>query len=212
VAEAAALKMAENMGIAAPEIIHRRVIHPAEGTLLEVKGRLVQPVRKSDLVIPEKEHLLAEEEISRFVRSHGISLVAATIGEDEHSVGMREILDIKHGGVEKYGFQCHDLGTSVPISKILDAAQETGSRVVLISAIITHHNIHRVNMTRLHDQAGERGIRGELVLIAGGTQITDDMAKACGLDAGFGRGTKGHDVASFIVKRLKKKNEPGNLS
>jgi D-ornithine 4,5-aminomutase subunit beta len=32
---------------------------------------------------------------------------------------MREILDIKHGGLEKYGFYCHDLGTSVPVSKVL---------------------------------------------------------------------------------------------
>jgi D-ornithine 4,5-aminomutase subunit beta len=103
-------------------------------------------------------------------------------------VGLREILDIKHGGIEKYGFHCHYLGTSVPVSKLLDAAVETGARAVLISTIITHNDVHKINMQRLHDLAIERGIRQQLLLIAGGTQVTDAMAKACGMDAGFGRG------------------------
>ncbi|MQY76147.1 MAG: LuxR family transcriptional regulator, partial [Spirochaeta sp.] len=127
-------------------------------------------------------------------------------GEDEHSVGMREILDIKHGGLEKYGFACHYLGTSVPVSKMLDAAEETGSGIVLISTIITHNEIHRINMKRLHDLAVERGIRHGMILISGGTQVTDDIARECGMDSGFGRRTKGHEVASFIVKELKKRD------
>ena len=34
-------------------------------------------------------------------------------------------------------------------------------------------------------------------------QVTDALARACGLDAGFGRGTRGWDVASFLVKALR---------
>ena len=51
--------------------------------------------------------------------------------------------------------------------------------------------------------AQERGLRRQLVLIAGGTQITDKLARECGMDAGFGRGTSGRDVASFLVRRLR---------
>jgi D-ornithine 4,5-aminomutase subunit beta len=29
------------------------------------------------------------------------------------------------------------------------------------------------------------------------------MARECGLDAGFGRGTTGQDVASFLVRRMR---------
>ncbi len=29
-----------------------------------------------------------------------MKIVSATVGEDEHSVGLREIIDIKHGGIE----------------------------------------------------------------------------------------------------------------
>jgi D-ornithine 4,5-aminomutase subunit beta len=202
VAEAAALEMARKMGLTEPEVISRRLIHPAEGSLFEVKGVLDYAVDKSKLVLPEEEEILPDSVIEAFVRPRKIHVVAATVGEDEHSVGMREIIDIKHGGLEKYAFHSHYLGTSVPVSKVLDAVQETGAKAALISTIISHNDIHRVNMRRLHDLAVERGIRGGLILIAGGTQVNDAMAVECGMDAGFGRGTKGRHVASFIVAKM----------
>ncbi|CAB5109864.1 D-Ornithine 4,5-aminomutase E subunit (EC [Olavius algarvensis associated proteobacterium Delta 3] len=202
VAEAAALEMARKMGLTEPEVISRRLIHPAEGSLFEIKGLLDVAVDKTKLVIPEEETVMPDDEIEAFVRPRGIHVVAATVGEDEHSVGMREIIDIKHGGLEKYAFHCHYLGTSVPVSKVLDAVQETGAKAALISTIISHNDIHRVNMRRLHDLAVERGIRDGLILIAGGTQVNDAMAVECGMDAGFGRGTKGGHAASFIVGKL----------
>jgi len=88
---------------------------------------------------------------------------------------------------------------------MLDAAIETNAVAILISTIITHNDIHRTNMKRLHNLAVERGVRDKLLLIAGGTQVTDEIAKACGMDAGFGRGTKGHHVGTFIVKSLQEK-------
>jgi len=85
-----------------------------------------------------------------------------------------------------------------------DMAEATITHVLdtLISTIISHNDIHRVNMRRLHDLAVERGIRDGLILIAGGTQVNDAMAVECGMDAGFGRGTKGKHVASFIVGKM----------
>ncbi len=202
IAEAAALQMATKMGLKHPEVISRRLMHPAEGTLFEIKGVLDYAVKKDELVLPQAVVNMPEEAIEAYVRPRHIHVVAATIGEDEHSVGLREILDIKHGGIETYGFHCHDLGTSVAVSKVLDAAEETGAQAVLISTIITHHEVHQTLMKRLHDLAVERGIRGRLLLIVGGTQVTHDMATSCGLDAGFGRGTRGRDVASFIVRHM----------
>jgi D-ornithine 4,5-aminomutase subunit beta len=201
-AEAAALKMAAAMGLQQPEVISTRLMHPAEGSLFEIKGRLAYAVHKDELVLPPAAERMPEADIATYVRPRHLHVVAATVGEDEHSVGLREILDIKHGGIEKYGFHCHDLGTSVPVSRLLDAAEETGACAVLISTIMTHHDIHTMNMQRLHDLAVERGIRDKLLLIAGGTQVSNDLARACGLDAGFGRGTKGQQVATFLVKRL----------
>ena len=59
------------------------------------------------------------------------------------------------------------------------------------------------NMEKINDLAVEKGVRDKLLLIAGGTQVTDELAKAWGMDAGFGRGTHGHDVASFMVEALR---------
>ena len=203
VAEVAALEIAKKMGLENAEVIHREVMHPAEGTLIEVKGKVDFAVDVDNLEIPEKEELLPDDEIEKYVKENQLKIVAATVGEDEHSVGLREIIDIKHGGIEKYGFKVTYLGTSVPINKVVDAAVETNADVIMISTIITHNDVHRQNMQKLHDLCIERGLRDDVILIGGGTQVTDDIACESGMDAGFGRGTHGDDVASFIVKKLK---------
>jgi D-ornithine 4,5-aminomutase subunit beta len=207
-ARAAALEMARGMGLETPEIISERLMHPAEGSVFEIKGVLQQAIRVDQLQIPEQEELLSHAEIEAFVRPRNIHVVAATVGEDEHSVGMQEILDIKHGGIERYGFRCHYLGTSVSLQQLLDAAARRDAQVVLISTIVTHHDVHMQSMRQLHRLALERGERERLLLISGGTQVTQELARECGLDAGFGRGTTGQHVASFIVRQLQSKEAP----
>lgn len=203
VAEAAALQMAEHMGLQKPEVISHRIMHPAEGSLFEIKGVLDVAINIDELPLTKHEEPLSDHEIEAWARPRDIHMVAATVGEDEHSVGLHEILDIKHGGIEKYGFHCHDLGTSVPVERLLDVAVETGARAVLISTIVTHEHIHEHHMRQLHELAKQRGLREQLLLVAGGTQVTNKLARECGLDAGFGRGTTGRDVASFLVRSLR---------
>ncbi len=202
-AEAAALELGAAMNLRHPEVIHKAVMHPAEGTLIELKGYLDVAIDPATLVIPEPVQELSDDEIREFVHTHDLKAVAATVGEDEHSVGMREIIDIKHGGLEKWGFQVEYLGTSVPVEKVLDAAIEHAARVVLISTIISHGDAHRNAMRKLADLAVEKGVRDRLLLIAGGTQVTNKLACEWGMDAGFGRGTHGSDVASFIVEAMR---------
>jgi len=207
VAEAAALAMARRMGLQAPEVISRRLMHPAEGSVFEIKGVLDVAVRLHELALPAPEEPLGDTEIEAWVRPRRLAVVAATVGEDEHSVGLHEILDVKHGGIEKYGFDCQDLGTSVPVERVLDVAVQRGACAVLISTIVTHARVHEAHMRRLHALAVERGVRDRLVLVAGGTQVTDELARACGMEAGFGRGTTGRAVASFLVRALRRRDE-----
>ncbi|GAB4497077.1 MAG: D-ornithine 4,5-aminomutase subunit OraE [Anaerolineales bacterium] len=203
IAREAAAEMARQMGLDDPQVINLMVLQPAEGCFVEVKGKVKFNIKKSALKIPEKEVLLPEEEIRAAIKQLGIKVVAGTVGEDEHSVGLREILDIKHGGIEKYGVKYHYLGTSVPIGKLVDAAIETGAHAILISTIISHNDIHRTQMRKLAELCREKGVRDQLILIAGGTQVTREMAAETGLDATFGRGTKGIHVVDAIVKALK---------
>ncbi|MBU1141484.1 MAG: cobalamin-dependent protein, partial [Firmicutes bacterium] len=200
-AEAAALETGKMMNLSAVEVIHKEVLHPSEGTRIQLKGTVNFDIDRDKLVMPKKEESLPEDEILDYVKKYGIKVVAGTGGSDEHSVGMREILDIKHGGVEKYGIKYTYLGTSVPIEKFIDAAIETNAICVMISLIISHDDIHYKNMQKLNDYAIEKGVRGKLILLAGGTQVTPELAQKYGMDQGFSRGTKGKDVASFIVKK-----------
>ncbi|MES9887498.1 MAG: D-ornithine 4,5-aminomutase subunit OraE [Candidatus Sedimenticola sp. 6PFRAG1] len=199
-AEAAALEMVRHMGLQNPQVISRRIMHPAEGSLFEIKGVFDMPMRIDLLPAVEHDELLPETEIEAWVRPREIHIIAATVGEDEHSVGLHEILDIKHGGIEKYGFICHDLGTSVAVERALDEAERTAAHAVLISTVVTHGDVHMRHMRDLHNLAKARGLRDRLLLVSGGAHVTRELARECGMDTGFGRGTRGWDVASYLVK------------
>ena len=206
-AEFAALKIGEKMGLEDCVVIHRQVMHPAEGTYVELRGKVTFDIDISELVIPPVIDVLSEKDIRDDIAAHPLVVVAGTVGEDEHSVGLKEILDIKHGGIERFGITYHYLGTSVPVDKLIDAAIETNAEAVLCSTIISHNDIHLKNLQKLADAAIEKGVRDRLILVGGGTQITNELALEAGVDAGFGRGSKGIDVASFLVKtRMEKRS------
>ena len=56
-------------------------------------------------------------------------------------------------------------------------------------------------MKKLHELCIEKGIRDKIILVAGGTQVSNELAIESGVDAGFGRGTNGAQVATFLVKK-----------
>lgn len=200
-AEFAAIKCGEKMGLEDVTVVHKQCIHPSEGTIVEIKGKVKFDIRVDELIIPEKIQVLSDQEIRDAIQENPLFVVAATIGQDEHSVGLKETLDIKHGGVEKFGIKYLYLGTSCPVEKLVDAAIETNASAILASTIITHDDVHIKNMKKLHDLCIEKGIRDKIILCCGGTQVTNEIAVEAGMDAGFGRGTHGNDVASFMVQR-----------
>ena len=200
-AEFAAIEIGKKLGLVDVEVIHKEIMQEAEGTRVEIKGRVDFTIDLDKLVIPPKPEIMTEDEIRNDIKAHPMKIVAATVGEDEHSVGLREIIDIKHGGIEKYGIECHMLGTSVPVEKLVDAAIELKADAILASAIISHDDINYKNMQKLNEIAIEKGIRDKVIVIAGGTQVSNELAVKTGVDAGFGRGTKGEQVATFLVKK-----------
>ncbi|MDD3712210.1 MAG: D-ornithine 4,5-aminomutase subunit OraE [Candidatus Izemoplasmatales bacterium] len=206
-AESAALVIAKKMNLLDAEIIHREVLQNAEATRIQIKGKLDVEIDLNTLVLAKEPDLLSDTEIREYVNNNPMTIIAGTVGEDEHSVGLREIIDIKHGGIEKYGINCIYLGTSVPITKLVDAAIEANADAILMSTIISHDDVHYKNMKKTHEYAVEKGVRDKIIIIAGGTQVTPELAVKNGVDAGFSRGTKGHHVASFLVKKKVEMNE-----
>jgi len=207
IAEAAAIETGKKMNLSNVEVIHKEILHPSEGTRIQIKGTFDFDIEVDKLVLPEVIKSYSEDEVIDFIKKNPVRVVAGTAGSDEHSVGIREVLDIKHGGVEKYGIKYEYLGTSVPIEKFVDAAIETNSRVIMMSTIISHDDTHYKNMKKLHNYAVEKGVRDKLILIAGGTQVTPEIARKSSMDQGFGRGTKGIHIASFIIDKYREQLE-----
>jgi len=205
VAEVAALEFARQMNLQEPEVINREIMQEAEGTRIELKGKLAFDLDISKLVIPPEPHVLSEEEIREEIAKYPMKVVCGTVGQDEHSVGLREIIDIKHGGIERFGIEVHYLGTSVPLEKLVDAAVELKADVILASTIISHDDIHYKNMKRIHELAVEKGIRDRVIIAAGGTQVIPENAVKQGIDGGFGRNSHGIDVATFLVEKRREK-------
>ncbi len=204
-AEVAALEYAKRMNLNECEVIHREIMHASEGTRIEVKGKVPTALDMSTLTIPPEPEVLSDDEIRAEIKENPMTVVCGTIGQDEHSVGLREIIDIKHGGIEKYGIKVHYLGTSVPVEKLLSAAVETNADVVMASVIISHDDIHYKNIAAIDKLAKEMGIRDKIIFVAGGTQVTPDLAVRAGADAGFGRGSKGIHNATFFVKERRRR-------
>ncbi len=197
----AAIEVGKKMGLKEVEVIHTEVLHRSEGTRVEIKGKFVHEIDTATLEIPPLPEIYTEDQLRDAVKNEPLKIVAGTLGQDEHSVGLREIIDIKHGGIEKFGIDCHYLGTSVPVEKLIDAAIELDAHAVLASTIISHDEIHYKNMKRLHEYCIEKGVRDRLILVCGGTQVSPELAVKQGVDGGFGRGTHGLEVATFLVKR-----------
>lgn len=201
VASAAALAFARKMNLTDPEVINCEVMHGAEGTRIEVKGKVPFSVNVDELVIPKDPEVLSDDELRAAIEKKHMRVVCGTVGEDEHSVGLREIIDIKHGGIEKYGIEVHYLGTSVPPEKLVNAAIELNADAILASTVISHDDIHYKNISKINRIATEMGVRNKLMFLAGGTQVDPAIARKNGADEGFSRGTHGNHVATFLVKR-----------
>lgn len=209
IAEAAALEAARRMNLTECEVINREIMHDKEGTRIEVKGKVPFAINVKELIIPKEPETLADDEIRADIERRPMRIVCGTVGEDEHSVGLREIIDIKHGGIEKYGIEVHYLGTSVPPEKLVNAAVELNADAILASTIISHDDIHYKSIEKIDRIAREMGLRDKIIFCAGGTQVTPELARKHGADEGFGRGTKGVHVATFLVKRRREMENNG---
>ena len=55
------------------------------------------------------------------------------------------------------------------------------------------------------------GVRDRLIFVAGGTQVASAQARANGADEGFGRGSHGNHVATFLVKRRRELEAEGRM-
>lgn len=136
-----------------------------------------------------------------------LSVVAATIGSDAHTVGIDAIMNMK-GYKQDYGLERYpeikalNLGAQVPCEELLQKALEFDADAILVSQAVTQKDAHIRNLTEFIKLLEAKNLKDRFILIAGGSRISNNFAMELGYDAGFGPGTLPSQVASFIVTKI----------
>jgi beta-lysine 5,6-aminomutase beta subunit len=131
-------------------------------------------------------------------------VLGACTGYDAHTVGIDAIINMKgfagDYGLERYQWiEARNLGAQVLNDDLLKLAVREKADAILVSKVVTQHNIHVKDLKDLMSRAEKLGLKDKIIFVAGGPRVTHPLALECGFDAGFGVGTKPSDVASYIV-------------
>ena len=158
----------------------------------------------------------SREEIDEIIRTkigRKLVVLGACTGYDAHTVGIDAIINMKgfagDYGLERYQWlDARNLGAQVLNEDLLKIAVRENADAILVSKVVTQHNIHLKDFKDLVHRAEKQGLRDRLIFVAGGPRVTHPMALECGFDAGFGVGTRPSDVASYIVDEYLRRNTP----
>ncbi len=162
----------------------------------------------------------SREEIDELIRDkigRKVIILGACTGYDAHTVGIDAIINMKgfagDYGLERYQWlDARNLGAQVLNQDLLDMAVREKADAVLVSKVVTQHNIHIKDFKDLITRAQKMGLGDKLIFVAGGPRVTHPLALECGFDAGFGVGTKPSDVASYIVEELIRRQTKPDLN
>jgi len=207
-AREAALKVVEKMGV---EQIKLATMEKAADnfSFFVFYANVKQTVDFTKIkVIKVESKKRARSEIDELIEKNlgrKLKVVGACTGFDAHTVGIDAIINMKgyagDYGLERYQwFEAKNLGAQVLNEDLLKVAQEENADAILVSKVVTQHNIHLRDMKDLMIKAEKMGLKNKMIFVAGGPRVTHPMAIECGFDAGFGAGTKPADVASYIYE------------
>ncbi|NLW99242.1 MAG: lysine 2,3-aminomutase [Actinomycetales bacterium] len=210
-AEAAAVRLAQAMGMDPALLVHAKAVGP-DFTFFILYGSVRHLVDLREIEVAEREYeLLSAKEVNQAIRKHlrrKLVVVGACIGTDAHTVGIDAILNIKgfagEKGLEYYReMSVHNLGAQVLIPDLVESAKELKADAVLISQVVTQRDAHIHNTTAMSAAFREAFPEGQVPhLIVGGPRFEEGSAAALGVDRVFGRGTTPAEVASYLVHAL----------
>lgn len=209
-ARAAALALAEKMGLEQADVVHMGKMSSGFSFFV-VYGYCHHSVDLSTLQVAEIEvEEMSLFEINDFIQENigrKINVIAACTGTDAHTVGIDAIMNMKgyngEYGLERYSqINAWNLGSQVANSTLVAEARRRGADAILVSQVVTQRDVHIPNLTQLVELLEAEGIRQQVVLIAGGPRISHQLALELGFDAGFGSGTTPRQVAIFIAREM----------
>lgn len=209
-ARKAALELADGLGLARAEVVHRQELTPGY-TYFVVYGHCMHAVDYSAIHVEGGQvEEMTEEEVEAYAEQHvgrRIVVVGASTGTDTHSVGIDAMLNLKgfdgSHGLEAYkAFETHNLGSQLTNERLVAKAVELKADAILVSQTVTQQDLHVSNLTELVGLVEAAGYRQDVLLVCGGPRISDELARELGFDAGFSKGTYPHHLASFLVTAM----------
>lgn len=213
-AREAAVQICQKMGLA--EIKVATMEKAAEGfAFFVIYGNLQTGVDFTAIsVVKVESKTRGREELDEVIRTRigrKLIVLGACTGYDAHTVGIDAIMNMKgfagDYGLERYQWlDARNLGAQVLNEELLKRAMDLNADAILVSKVVTQHNIHIKDFQELIARAEKLGVKDRFIFIAGGPRVTHPMALECGFDAGFGVGTKPSDVASYIVEEYLRRN------
>lgn len=150
----------------------------------------------SELVMSGEIMKRALEILKPYLKSDGESkgkIVLGTIVGDLHDIGKEIIKTL----LVSAGFEVHDLGVDVPPEKFVEAAKETGAKIIGISALLSTSIINTAEVTR---KLREEGLRDKVKVIVGGAAARPWMVERYGLDAAVNDAIKGLEIIKEWAK------------
>ena len=185
-------------------VIYARLKHSVDFT--QIKVLKVQAEKRS------------REDIDELIRTRvgrKLVILGACTGYDAHTVGIDAIINMKgfagDYGLERYQWlDARNLGAQVQNEDLLKLAVSENADAILVSKVVSQHNIHIRDLKELTQRAEKMGLKDRFIFIAGGPRVTHPMALECGFDAGFSVGTKPSDVASYVVEEYLRRQKRGD--
>ena len=206
----AAKQLMRKMGLNTPAVSHYQQLTPGF-TFLVCYGECSYTVDYSTITVPKvQSDVMSMEQTDEYIKENigrKIVVIGASTGTDAHTVGIDAIMNMKgfagHYGLERYEMlDALNMGSQVANEDFIVKALELDADVLLVSQTVTQKDVHVQNMTQLVELLEAEGLRDKVLLIAGGPRITHELAKELGYDAGFGPGSYGDNVASYIAQEM----------
>lgn len=222
-AHEAAIQLAQKMGLDEPKVVTMEQAAGAADqagvsgfSFFVVYGKLRHTIDFTEIkAVKIETPVMSREEVNEFIKENigrKIVILGACTGYDAHTVGIDAIINMKgfagDYGLERYDMlEAHNLGAQVLNEDLLKKAVEMKADAILVSKIVTQHNIHQKDMKELIEKAEKMGLRDKFIIVGGGPRVTHQLALECGFDAGFGIGTRPSEVASYVVQEMVKRKK-----
>jgi 5-methyltetrahydrofolate--homocysteine methyltransferase len=164
-------------GVAPKEILDRGLI--AGMNAVGVKFR-DHEIFLPDVLLAARAMYAGMDELKPLLVRDGVpaagKVVIGTVQGDLHDIG-KNLVGVMLKGA---GFEVIDLGHDVPPARFVEAAAETGARVIGMSALLT---TTMPMMAKVVALLRERGQAGAVRTIIGGAPVSADYAREIGADA-----------------------------